>query len=160
MMNTVKKLKTRIQRAGPEHLDAILRIARTCQDVQWRDESFEQDLTEHERSQYWIGSVIDGQWAGFISCHVVLDQAEIMNLGVLPGLRRLGLGGHLLRSLLNSLAEQGVREVFLEVRQSNAAARHLYERTGFSVIGLRKNYYRDTSENAIIMSQNIGHNDK
>jgi [ribosomal protein S18]-alanine N-acetyltransferase len=117
-------------------------------------------LAAHERAQYWIGSVADGQWAGFISCHVVLDQAEIINLAVLPGSRRLGLGGHLLRNLMDSLARQKIRQVFLEVRQSNAAARHLYERTGFSIIGIRKHYYRDIGENAIIMSQNIGHNDK
>lgn len=81
----------------------------------------------------------------------VLDEAELANLAVAPGARGQGLGGRLLDVLLAEAALRGVVQVFLEVRESNAAALHLYRERGFEPVGVRHDYYTSPREDARVM---------
>jgi ribosomal-protein-alanine N-acetyltransferase len=75
----------------------------------------------------------------------------VLNLAVAPELRRQGIGRMLLRAGLAAFAARGAEEVFLEVRQSNAAAQQLYQELGFQAVGLRRGYYRNPRESALVL---------
>ena len=83
--------------------------------------------------------------------HHAADEGEILNLGVAPAHRRCGVGRALAIATLEQLSAAGVRQVFLEVRESNVAARRLYEALGFREVGRRDGYYRRPREAAVIL---------
>lgn len=89
--------------------------------------------------------------AGYVVARAVADEGEILNLAVAPAGRRHGVGRALVRAVLHALGTRGVRDVFLEVRESNAAARALYAAHGFREVGRRPRYYRRPAEDAIIL---------
>ena len=89
---------------------------------------------------------------GYCGAMSVLDEAEVLNVAVKENRRREGIGGFLMKSLLHLEKEQGIRMVHLEVREGNHDARSLYKRLGFSEDGLRKNYYTEPVENAVLMT--------
>ena len=91
---------------------------------------------------------------GFCSFWRILDELHINNLAVLPELRRQGIGSILLDFVLKKGNELGARRATLEVRRSNHAARMLYERFGFSVSGVRPNYYSKPVEDALVLWSN------
>lgn len=90
--------------------------------------------------------------AGYICVNHILDEAHIMNLAVHPGFRRLGIATRLLKEALKELKRKGADFFYLEVRSSNLAARKFYERSGFRVVGRRKNYYQSPEEDALLMT--------
>ena len=98
-----------------------------------------------------------GELLGYISLGVNLParEAEVYNLAVHPDARRRKLGGSLLAFALRMAAEWGIVAVFLEVRETNAAALGLYGKHGFRQCGLRKGYYADTGESALVMRCDI-----
>lgn len=81
--------------------------------------------------------------AGFVVIQVAADQADLLTLGVIPGLRRRGHARRLLEEGIARAARLGAKTVFLEVAEDNAAALGLYRRAGFETIGRREGYYRD-----------------
>ncbi len=89
--------------------------------------------------------------AGYVVALDAADEGEILNLAVAPGGRRRGLGRALVLEVLDALAGRGVRQVYLEVRESNAPARALYAAHGFTEVGRRKQYYRRPVEDAIVL---------
>jgi len=89
--------------------------------------------------------------AGYVVAHHAADEGEILNLAVTPLHRRRGLGRALVRHVLGRLARRMVKIVFLEARQSNTAARRLYESLGFVGVGRRPGYYRRPVEDAVIL---------
>ena len=88
---------------------------------------------------------------GYVVAHHAADEGEILNLGVTPGHRRRGVGHELVRHVLGELACRTVKVAFLEVRESNTAARRLYESLGFVGVGRRRRYYRRPIEDAVIL---------
>src|SRR5205823_3925126 len=83
-----------------------------------------------------------GLLAGYVVAHCAADEGEILNLGVALAHRRHGVGRALVEQVLAALAPRGVRVVYLEVRESNAGARRLYEALGFGEVARRARYYR------------------
>jgi ribosomal-protein-alanine N-acetyltransferase len=100
-------------------------------------------------------SEADGRVIGFLIGRCVVDEAEILNLAVAQGNRRRGEGTALLKAALEEFCTRGVSRVFLEVRDSNAAAVAFYEKHGFSKVGRREGYYREPFESAIVMENKI-----
>jgi len=92
---------------------------------------------------------------GFIALRVIADEAEILNLAVLPESRRQGWGSRLLAAAEQHARSRGARSLFLEVRESNSPAIRFYENQGFVRSGLRPNYYRDPAEAAVLMMREI-----
>jgi ribosomal-protein-alanine N-acetyltransferase len=97
-----------------------------------------------------LAAEVGGVVVGYVLARRIADTAEVLNLAVEPDRRRAGLGGTLLDRAMAVLREAGAREVFLEVRVSNAAARRLYESRGFRVAGMRRAYYRRPTEDALV----------
>jgi len=97
-------------------------------------------------------TAVDGdRVVGYLVARHVADEGEILNVGVSPAHRRRGTGRALVTEGLARLGARGARQVFLEVRESNQAARALYQRFGFSDVARRPNYYRRPVEDAIIL---------
>jgi [ribosomal protein S18]-alanine N-acetyltransferase len=93
----------------------------------------------------------NGAISGIVVGRRVLDEAEILNLAVMKGMRRHGEGRALVGHILNQLAESHVSRVFLEVRESNAGAIAFYCGLGFEAVGTRRDYYHDPTESATVM---------
>ena len=90
---------------------------------------------------------------GYVWARFVLDEGEIGNIAVAPERRRCGVGAALLGALFAESERRGAAVLRLEVRESNLAARRLYEKNGFEIVGKRKNYYEKPAEDAILMSK-------
>ena len=93
--------------------------------------------------------------AGFLILSTVLDEAEIIEVAVSENLRRCGLGSELMNEVFDWCQKNGISQIFLEVRESNFPARAYYKKFGFVEDGVRKNYYRDPVENAVLMSKKL-----
>lgn len=93
----------------------------------------------------------EGQVVGYIGILAAADEADITNVAVRPDYRRQHIGTRLLTSLLQLAKEEGINCIYLEVRRSNEAARFLYEKAGFAPVGVRKGYYHNPKEDAVIM---------
>ena len=111
-------------------------------------------LIEEPRVYFAVAREAD-RVIGYIVAWMVADEAEIANLAVAPEARRGGVGRGLLDAALDTARGHGVRTVYLEVRESNAAARALYARRGFVEIGRRRGYYRRPLEDAILLRSEI-----
>lgn len=92
-----------------------------------------------------------GKIVGYVGLYYVLDEANITNIAVLPGYRRIGVGENLIRYLIDEVKKKNIRGITLEVRESNEAAINLYTKLGFDSIGIRKKFYEKPVEDAIIM---------
>ena len=103
------------------------------------------------RVPFLVAVADGGDVAGYAIAHAAADEGEILNLGVSPAHRRCGVGSQLVRAMIAALAARGVRAVYLEVRESNVAARELYDRLGFREMGRRSRYYRRPVEDAILL---------
>ena len=93
--------------------------------------------------------------AGYVLGRVVVDQAEILSIAAAPRCRRSGIGRRLLDTVLATMVERGAISVWLEVRVSNVAARALYEAAGFVATGLRRDYYRQPLEDALVLRREL-----
>ena len=94
----------------------------------------------------------DGALLGYVWYEFVLDEGYVGNLAVAPEHRRKGVGRALAEGMLSDARERGLAFLTLEVRESNAPARALYEKTGFCPAGVRKNYYERPRENGVILT--------
>ena len=134
-------------RAG--ELDAILEIERESFTDPWSREAMEYALEDTNGGI--LVAAEDGQVRGFAVFHCAYEESELYNLAVSPRFRGRGAGRELLEAVLTETRRRGAEKIFLEVRESNAAARGLYQSAGFGVIGVRKAYYERPKEDAIIM---------
>ena len=92
---------------------------------------------------------------GYVIYWHVRNEVQISNIAIAPGYRQMGVGEGVLRKVLLEMRQKGASFVFLEVRPSNLVARHLYEKLGFTMLGLRRGYYRNPSEDAIVMGKSL-----
>ena len=141
--------KIEIRAYEDEMLDAIAAIERESFSCPWSPESL-QEAGTMENSIFLTVSV-DGTVAGFGCVLLVAGEGELVNIAVSPAFRKMGLGQRLLTALLTEAEAQETEVVYLEVRQSNTPARHLYEKNGFEAMGVRKKYYKDPVEDAVLM---------
>ena len=92
---------------------------------------------------------------GYVVALLLFDEAEVADLAVAPGARGKGVGGRLLDAVTEEACAVGVRSMYLEVRESNAPARALYDSRSFTHVGRRRGYYRNPSEDALLMRRDI-----
>ena len=100
-------------------------------------------------------SVGEGGVVGYVVAWLVVDEAEVANIAVASEARGLGVGARLLDDALDAARRHGATTVYLEVRDSNAAARALYASRGFQQIGRRRHYYRKPVEDALVMRREL-----
>ncbi len=132
-------------------IDDVLAIEVAAFTNPWTRPMYLAELENRDVSFCFLARDAERRAIGFCSFWRVLDELHINNLAVLPEFRRQGLGSVLLRFVLAKGVSLGVRRATLEVRRSNDAARMLYERFGFSVSGVRRDYYTRPVEDALVL---------
>ena len=137
-------------------IDDILRIETLSFTRPWTREMYLAELEHGDVSFFYVARDAVGEAIGFCSWWLVLDEVHINNLAVLPEWRRQGIAGELLRLAVGRGLDEGAKRATLEVRASNVAARQLYERFGFTRAGVRKAYYTNPVEDALILWCDLG----
>jgi [ribosomal protein S18]-alanine N-acetyltransferase len=120
----------------------------------WTEEIFKQELIENQHAHYYI-MTIDEKVIGYVGMWIVLDDAQITNIAILPGYRGQKLGEKLFRFAMQKAVSLGVTRLSLEVRVTNVVAQKMYRKFGLVPGGIRKNYYTDNHEDAIVMWVNL-----
>ncbi len=128
-------------------------LEKECFSCPWSEESFLECLGNDRF--YFVGLFENDELVGYGSLVTVLDEGDVANIAVRADKRGQGLGRTLLTALREEAQKRGVIYLHLEVRESNAPARHLYESFGFTVDGIRKNYYTKPQENAVLMTKKL-----
>lgn len=131
------------------HVDEITTINNLCFPVAWTKDSMKKEL-ENKFAKYVV-SKKDNIVIGYGGFWIILDEAHITNIAVHPEYRGIGAGKEMLSSLINLSKELNLCAMTLEVRKSNIIAQNLYKKFGFLEEGVRKKYYADNNEDAIIM---------
>jgi ribosomal-protein-alanine acetyltransferase len=140
-----------IRLATIEDAHAIYEIEQQSFSVPWRLESVLAELEGAENKLYMV-ICEENHIVGYAGAWLVYDEGQITNIAVLPSARGKGYGSKLTKQLINECFSRGMHEIFLEVRISNLAALAMYRNLGFSVKGIRKEYYSEPTEDAYIMS--------
>jgi len=138
-----------LRAARAEDVDAVLEIERAAFGDPWSRSAFV-DLIGDPRVAYLVADVA-GDVRGYIVAWYVLDEGEIGNLAVHDSARRQGIGARLLDGAIAAVRASDVDSLYLEVRDSNAAARALYASRGFAEVGRRRDYYRRPKEDALVL---------
>jgi ribosomal-protein-alanine N-acetyltransferase len=133
------------------NLDAVLAIEEESFTSPWTREMYLAELDNEGVSYCYLARDDAGAALGFCSFWRVLDELHINNLAVAARYRRRGIGTALLNYVLDEGRRLGARRASLEVRRSNEPARLLYERLGFAVAGVRRAYYTNPIEDALIL---------
>ena len=128
---------------------AIAELEKLCFSDPWSEKSVASELDNP--LSLWLVAMEGECLAGYVGSQTVLDETDMMNIAVHPNYRRRGVAKQLVERLVETLKQRGSRCLTLEVRASNEPARKLYEKLGFQQIGLRKNYYRNPREDALIL---------
>ena len=134
-----------------DHVSQIARLEAQCFSDPWSEKSIASEL-ENPLS-LWLVAEENGQVWGYVGSQTVLDESDMMNVAVDPRFRRQGVARTLIETLIAELSKMGSRCLRLEVRVSNENARALYARMGFQQLGLRKNYYHNPKEDALILGK-------
>lgn len=134
-----------------EDVDAVHRIERASFPLPWPEYAFRQELQTNRLAHYLVLRA-SGEAVGYGGLWMMVDEAHITTIAVLPQWRRHSVGGRLLLEMMRLARELGARVMTLEVRLSNGPARALYQRFGFHPVGIRPRYYSDNGEDALIMT--------
>jgi ribosomal-protein-alanine N-acetyltransferase len=139
------------QLTSDRDLNQVLAIERASFTSPWTWDMLKWELENAPTSRIYVLRGADGVIHAFCSVWIVADEIHVNNLAVAPAWRRLGMGRGLLERVLAEAAAGGAHEATLEVRRSNEAALRLYHALGFVVAGVRRNYYTNPVEDALIL---------
>ena len=131
------------------HVAQVAALEKICFSDPWSENSVATELKNP--LSCWLVAEEDGEVAGYVGSQTVMDESDMMNVAVHPDYRRKGIAEKLVMELVEALKKRDSRCLTLEVRASNEPARALYEKLGFVQVGLRKNYYRNPREDALIL---------
>ena len=137
--------------AGAEDLDGVLAVDDASFYKPWTRAMYEAEFLNQETARLYVLRLPDCAVAGYVATWIVLDEVHINNLAVRPEYRGRGYGSALLTHALHDGQREGAPRATLEVRRSNEAARRLYERFGFRVAGVRRDYYSHPVEDALVL---------
>ena len=139
-----------ISRMKESDIEAAHEIETLSFPTPWSKFLFLKDVKENPHSIFFVAKE-GGKIEGYGGYWIILDEMNIVNLAVHPLSRRKGIGSRILTEILKTGLQKGGKIATLEVRESNLAAQKLYEKFGFKVIAIRKKYYQDRDENAVVM---------
>lgn len=127
-----------------------MEVERASFAVPWDEETFAKEVEENPYSFY---SVIeeDGHVFGYCGIWLIIDEAHVTNIAIHPDYRGKTYGEQLFRYACDEAIEQGAVQLSLEVRVSNTTAQHMYRKFGLVPGGIRKRYYTDNGEDALVM---------
>lgn len=135
-------------------VEAICAIEQESFNIPWTREAFMNELTNNMLAKYMVLEV-DGVVAGYVGMWLIVDEAHITNIALASAYRGRGYGEQLMTELAALAQYMGMRAMTLEVRVSNQVAINLYTKLGFENAGIRKGYYSDNGEDAMVMWRNF-----
>jgi len=142
-----------LRRMGERHLAGVIAIESVSfGQHHWSESSFRNEFNNPLARYYVLTNADDTEVLGYCGYWLVVDEVHITTLAVSPALRGLALGELQVLHILEKVSGQSVHWVTLEVRTSNQSAQTLYYKYGFKTEGLRKRYYQDNGEDALIMT--------
>ncbi len=142
----------RISRSSsPADLADVATLQRSSFTHGWGAEAIQWELENTNVARVYVARTAAGDLVAYCACWIVFDELHINSLAVDERVRRQGIARRLLDQVVRDAIAEGARMATLEVRQSNAAARALYEGLGFRIEGVRRNYYQDPREDGLIL---------
>lgn len=152
-------LRVTIREMEPGDLDGVMAIEGVSFPTPWPRKLFEEEIAR-DFSDALVAVPADGEGVlGYSICWTVADEAHLLNIAVRPDARGSGVGSSLLRECILRSARAGADRIHLEVRAGNGPAIRMYEREGFSFQGVRRGYYADTGEDAVLLSRELRRSD-
>lgn len=131
------------------HVPQIAELEKLCFSDPWSEKSIASEL--NNALSLWLVAVEDGKVLGYVGSQTVLGETDMMNIATHPDHRKQGIATALIVGLIGALERRGSHSLMLEVRSSNEPAKSLYRHLGFEEVGVRKNYYRNPKEDALIL---------
>lgn len=140
----------RLEPMREAHIAEILKIERESFATPWTQEMFRQEVEDDQLSRAYVA--LEGELlVGYLVAWFFHQEVHLLNIAVAPAYQRRGIGGRMLRCLLDLAAREGKEVVTLEVRESNWPAIELYQAFGFVRVGVRHQYYQREREDALLM---------
>lgn len=143
-----------IEPLAEAHLQEVLRIERECFPAPWTEGMFRQEVEETWLSRSFVARVGD-EVAGYIIAWFLRGEVHVLNVAVAADFQRRGVGRKLMAHVIELGEHSDHHLVTLEVRASNDPAKLLYVTMGFAPVGIRRRYYRDNDEDAIVMVKRL-----
>lgn len=133
------------------HINGVYNLSKECFAIPWTLDSITNELN-NPLAKYIIAEDLEtNEVIGFVGVWIVAGEGDITNIAVNPNYRKHGVASNLLLNLLDICKSLNCNDITLEVRESNIPAQNLYKKFDFKEEGIRKGYYSDNGENAIIM---------
>lgn len=152
---TESSLDLTIRPMAEADLSAVLAIEREVFSSPWTLAAFQRELKDKKVSHLFVAEVSSGGGdrlvVGYACCWLIVDEVHITNLAVEKAYRRRGVAHRLLTEMLRKTKARGAKRATLEVRLSNEGAQRFYEKYGFQAVAIRKGYYPDNGEDALVM---------
>ncbi|MDP1546994.1 MAG: ribosomal protein S18-alanine N-acetyltransferase [Anaerolineales bacterium] len=142
-----------IRKMTLEDLEAVVAIDQVSFSLPWPARSFQFEVMDNEASRCWVVEA-DGRVIAMLVGWLIVDELHVATFATHPDFRGQGIGKKLLLHALRIAQEEGVVKSFLEVRAGNQVAQKMYREFGYVEDGIRKEYYKDNAEDAILMSLN------
>lgn len=139
-----------IRRMTIDDVEAVYRIEVESFKTPWSLDAFDNEIRKNQLAVYFV-AVFEEEVIGYAGMWTVVDELHVTNVAVTPSFRGRGISKLLMDALFNYAHQMGFISITLEVRTNNAVAISLYEQYGFKALGVRKGYYQDTNEDALIM---------
>lgn len=149
MNNTITFRKMTI-----DDLDDVMEVEVSSFTLPWSREAFFNELAKNQFAHYLVLEV-DHKVVGYCGMWIIVDEAHITNIAILPDYRGMKLGEALMGKVIELARDLGALRMTLEVRVSNERAQRLYRKFGFENGALRKQYYTDNMEDALVMWVNL-----
>lgn len=138
-----------IKRLSEDSAKAVSEIEKICFSHPWSEATVASEIKSSFAD--FFGAFCGDELAGYIGGRTIAGETEIFNVAVKPEFRRKGIAKALIEKFTEASRQKETQQIFLEVRTSNLGAINLYEKCGFVFCGIRKDYYDDPKENAILM---------
>ncbi|HUV04447.1 MAG TPA: ribosomal protein S18-alanine N-acetyltransferase [Armatimonadota bacterium] len=144
-----RRIPIRIERMQLEDVETVAELDKKCFPSPWSASAYANEV--HNLSAYYIVARTNSRIVGYGGMWLIIDEAHITTLGVDPEYRGRKIGERVLANLLDEAIHRGARRATLEVRKSNELAQNLYRKYGFRVAAIRRGYYTNNYEDAIVM---------
>ncbi len=132
------------------HIDAIVEIEQEVFTHPWTAEMFRQEVADNQLSRSYV-LLEEGRVTGYIVSWFLQDEVHLLNIAVMSSLRRGGLGRKMMMHLIDTASREHKELISLEVRESNEGAIAMYRSMGFVPVGIKREYYQEDKENALLM---------
>ena len=156
MLDRVEKWQIGLRPMTLEDLEEVVAIDSASFPTPWPKDAFLYEIKRQRNAICWVAEINKPDskrvLAASIVIWLIIDEAHIGTLAVKPGYRRQRIAQQLLACSLKEAYQNGARSAMLEVRETNKAAQNLYQKFGFKAVGLRQDYYKDTHEDAVLMT--------